>query len=358
MNALTRAWIRISRLDAPGRCDFYRMLAVMLNRLPLEVALKLIHDTETDDGRRPDRGLGPALRLWRLRLRSSHSDTPFSAALAGWVPDADMQILQAGERTSELPRSLRQLCELTERDGQLLRILRKFLVNPLFALAQLMIFTGVVQDMLMPLLSGVLPRAGWTGPAWLMGQTVDVLGALLPLMLVAVPAILLALVWVLPGLTGRVRVVLDRHPPFSWYRAVCGGKFMLTLAAMIAAGISEREALLLMRRRSSRWLNERLRAIEYALRTGSQSFGEALHATGMNFPDARLIRLLRALGSAAAAEMPALANEWLGTAAIDIEKGVRRFDLAVRLVLYGSIFICVAGVLDIVMSLLSRYGMG
>lgn len=341
-----------------GRLDFYETLRLVLNRLTLNDALRLIYETESDDGRKPRNGIAPAVAVWRYSLRNSSSDTPFSSALDGWVPSADVQIIEAGERSGDVQGALNRLSALTKRRGELSAIVWKSIISPLSNLGMLLLFIIMFEQSMVPMLIGVSPRNQWVGVAWAMGVAMDILGTVLPFILGAIPLFAVFLYWALPNMTGSVRRVLDGYPPFSWYRAIKGGEFMLTIAAMIDSGITEKECIEFLKYRASPWLRERLSAIDFALRTRAANVGEAMYASRMNFPDARLIRLLRALGSSAGAQMPSLADDWLNTVSATIDKSLGRTNSLIKLMLYSMVSLMIAGVFSIVMAMASKYGLG
>ena len=354
---MNRQWFRFWTFGAGARQDFYDQLQVLLGHMPLSKALEVIHNNETDDGESPNRGIAPGLAAWRYLMRNSRSDAPFSSALEGWVPSADVQIIEAGERSGDLRGALERVSRLTARRHYLSSVMRQYIFKPMLNIVLLLGMLVGLSQYMMPMLTNVMPRARWTGIPWFMGQVTDVMNNILPVILVLLPLLLFSLIWILPNMTGPLRRKLDDYPPFSWYRAVKGGEFMLTIAAMIGAGIPEMDSLLLLRRHAGPWLFERLRATELALRSGSADLGAAMYDARMNFPDGRLIRLLRTLGANASSKMPELAEEWLNTTGKTIEYSLQRFDMAVRLLLYTTSGLVIIGVFSITMSMMNGVGM-
>lgn len=114
-----------------------------------------------------------------------------------------------------------------------------------------------------------LVRAGtWFNSYWLWAALG--VACLITLLLVA-----------LPLLRGPVRDALDLFEPFRTYRHLEGGGFLFAIAVLFRAGLSEREALSLLRRHASAYMAERIRRLERI----DESFGHRIGRLGDEWPD-------------------------------------------------------------------------
>lgn len=91
----------------------------------------------------------------------------------------------------------------------------------------------------------------------------------------------------------RFRVYLDNVPPWSIYRLLVGSNFFLALGALLKAGVklddSQRKgALTQIKNYSPPYLALRINALQKEIRSG-RNFGEALEATGYQFPSQEII---------------------------------------------------------------------
>lgn len=106
-------------------------------------------------------------------------------------------------------------------------------------------------------------------------------------------AMAVLLFWSMPRWTGKVRVRLDKMPPYSIYRLMTGSSFLLSMAAMIGAGIHVPEGVRIMLRNSNPWLRERLSRVLFFIRDG-YDLGDSLYRINMDFPDYEIVNDLRA----------------------------------------------------------------
>ena len=63
-----------------------------------------------------------------------------------------------------------------------------------------------------------------------------------------------------PYWTGRLRAMLDKMPPWSFYRLLQGGSWLMSFSSMMVAGMQAAEALRKMMPVANPYLRERLRA--------------------------------------------------------------------------------------------------
>jgi type II secretory pathway component PulF len=110
----------------------------------------------------------------------------------------------------------------------------------------------------------------------------------------------------------KARIRLESIPPWSIYKVLQGSIFLLNMSVMLRAGISQLNALTILKRSAAPWLRERIDAIHYGVSSG-KDFGTALRLAGHQFPDAMAIHFLQVLATRKgfAKSMERFANRWL-----------------------------------------------
>ena len=148
-----------------------------------------------------------------------------------------------------------------------------------------------LSNSLFPALFSALPRGVvLEGPAAGLKATSDFFAAFGPYLLGALTLLPLGISRLLPVWTGRVRKFADELPLFSLYKSWTGLGFLLSLSSLLKTGVSLRDALEMLERRSPPYTAERLRAV---LVRDDVYLGEALGQSGYGWPDARTIKLIR-----------------------------------------------------------------
>ena len=128
------------------------------------------------------------------------------------------------------------------------------------------------------------------GAAATLEETSDFFAAFGPYALGGITLLPLGISRLLPVWTGQLRKLADALPLFSLYKQWTGLGFLISLSALLKAGVSLREALEKLERRSTRYTAERLQAV---LSRDDAYLGEALAQSGYGWPDPRTIKLIR-----------------------------------------------------------------
>eukprot|EP00887_Chlorella_sp_A99_P003778 scaffold31.g3778.t1 len=100
------------------------------------------------------------------------------------------------------------------------------------------------------------------------------------------------MLWSLPRRgNSNIRMLLEKFPPWSIYKAIQGATFLLNVAIMLKSGIPLYRTLELMRQFASPWLKERVETTMFGLRQG-RTLGVALANTEYDFPDKDVLPFL------------------------------------------------------------------
>ena len=118
-----------------------------------------------------------------------------------------------------------------------------------------------------------------------------------------------------------MRAKFDKAPPWNLYRIFVGVSWLLSLSALVNAGMPVSKALRMLRSNASPYLLYRMeRTLVYV--NNGENLGTALAMTNLNFPDKEVIGDLQIYAELdnfpTALDM--MANEWLEDAVRDIER--------------------------------------
>jgi type II secretory pathway component PulF len=157
---------------------------------------------------------------------------------------------------------------------------------------------------------------------------------------VALIGLICVVVWSLPNWTGELRIRADRFPPWSVYRLTVGVVWLYTLSIFMRSKIQISHIFndMLSSEASTPYLRERVQAILENSHEG-ESFGDALHASGMNFPDAVLVDDLRVYAKLPGFQkkLSELAQDWLTEGVELIQKRAKRINAGCVIFLIMSI---------------------
>ncbi len=286
-------WVGLHTFSAPNRARFYqRVIGLITGGAQLQQGIEFLY--ERSHRRSPS--TAQTVVLWHINhaLEEGHS---LGAALNGIAPPAEVMLIEAGELNNRLENSLEDCVSLIKNTSRM----REAVVGAL-SQAAMMLFVTVLSliamaDYVTPKLALAVSPSHWTGAGrslyvvsevvntWEFNVAIGILGA----MIIVLP-------FTFPYWTGRLRAVLDKMPPWSFYRLLQGGSWLMSFSSMMVAGMQAAEALRQMMPVANPYLRERLRALSWQLQSGVL-IGSALDNTGYEFPDNEVVEDLVAFES-------------------------------------------------------------
>ncbi|ECA7544030.1 type II secretion system protein F [Salmonella enterica subsp. enterica serovar Berkeley] len=278
------------------------------NGVPLIVSLTELHRFITDDGKKNKKNSAVVVMQWLTSLRNGDS---FSAAIEGWIPADEVSIISSGEISGDLSASLRSIILMNETKRKIRAALAGVLY-PVALLSSTCFFLYIFGTKVVPAFAQVLPVSRWQGA----GKTMYLLSYfvrnyLFDVILLII-ALIIAIVFTFSLWTGKIRKFIDVIPPWSIYKSVIGCGFLLSLSALLNAGIPSPEAIRIIFKTATPWYKERLVAIRQALFNGAPNIGEALYITGYNFPTKDMVMDIRTYAALDGFEamLNKLSEEW------------------------------------------------
>jgi type II secretory pathway component PulF len=275
------------------RLDFYDVFATYLDRSVRQPeALAEIREIEIEGRARFmdwSRPLAVAVPSWLHRILDCGER--FGLVMADWLPHDEAMIFAALAESGLTGQGLRDLARLSARQTAWKASLRRALTPLLGASALFIGGFWYLSATLFPSLLTALPQGvALDGAAAELKATSDVFAAYGPYLLGGVVLLPLTIGRALPLWTGAARKVVDELPLFGLYKTWTGLGFLLSLSALLKAGVSLRDALEMLERRAPPYTAERLRAV---LARDDAYLGDALAESGYAWPDPRTIKLIR-----------------------------------------------------------------
>jgi len=273
----------------PGaRYRIYRMLARLIDaEIDSRTALDFVYAVLSNDGRNPGEFGAVAVRHW---IAAHREHGRLSETLDGWVPNAEVLLIEAGERSGRFSEALGVMLRLNDKvasiRGQVIGKLT-YPVSMALLLAAVIFFLST--QFVPPLVAIHGAGRPWIGEA---GQAIAFLQWAqwgVPVTLAVLMAGTLAITLTLGRFHGPVRVLLDAIPPWSVHRVVSGTGFLAAVIVLMESGRGLVEALDLTRLGAPPYLAVKIDKIRAAMREG-EDFGAALLKTGDQFPDRELIK--------------------------------------------------------------------
>jgi type II secretory pathway component PulF len=266
------------------RLALYEMLAAMLtDGLPLDDCLRKLYEYDS----RAKAPLATILKKWIDRMGEGAS---FQEAIKDEVPAQELSLIAAGMGANDAVSGFRQACILVKGRMRLTGEIVSALSYP--AVLVLMMIGILVSTALwmLPLFAKDIPVTKW-GP-W--GQALYTVSKAItaygPYALVAGVALIALVVWSMPRWTGTGRAQADKVIPWSIYRMFSGAMFLLSLSALLKAGVPLGEAVRQVRTIASPWVRDHLALMQRSLSSG-KSYAVALNTGLLDKPLMRQVSI-------------------------------------------------------------------
>ena len=276
----------VFRLDDDKRMNLYRKIASLLgNDFTLMDALERCWRIESKDGRKKDEPFAIVLRAWQDGLERGLA---FDEAVRKWTPENETLMLSVSN-VSKLSSALHNLISVATGAKRIRKSLIDALTYPIFLFAMTAVVVIMVGLYLVPPLA---EAAGgdivWKGVAASLVMVAEYSELYWPHAASAIALTVLFVWWSMPRMSGRLRVMLDKLPPWNMYKVSVSVSWLMSLAAMVASGTGLSTALRMLSDSGSRYLRSNTEPAERLIENG-YNLGQALAKTGRHFPNDEII---------------------------------------------------------------------
>lgn len=287
-------WLSVKFYAAGGRVKLYKALARVLRQRDVNLTavlrdlyLRAYHRSKIDS---TTVVLGD---VYASLTRGEDIDRAF----ASFAKPIELMLIRGGqaagegrghnsdERRTGLQRAMQQILHLYDAQRETRKALFSAYSTLVLYATMIIISLLVVSDYVVPKIAVAFPTSHWTGIAYSMyavSKIVDSTG--FATLVGALIVILIAIPVSFPYWRGRLRDILDRHPPYSFYRLQEGGGWIVSIPALIENGrMNVLQAAKQTAALGKPWLRSHILRIVEGLNRG-MNFGDAMIGAG-GFPD-------------------------------------------------------------------------
>lgn len=283
-----------AQFGAAQRTELYRSIALLLdNGVRLDDALYELFNVFSDEQQRKGEPLAVVCMECYQALANGQK---LSQALKRWAPHQEVTLLAAGEQSGALSQALKDAIRTIAYKQRITAAVLSATLYPAFLYTIAGVLLWVISTLLVPKMAKLSDPDTWEGVGYALNIIAWSASNFGIYAVIALLAVLAAIFYSLPRLTGEIRIWLDRAPIYTTYRVLHGSTFLLNVSVMIRAGIPLHDTLLLLGKGAQPWLYERISAAIYGTRQGG-NLGVALDRAGHRFPDKRAVQFLKILAS-------------------------------------------------------------
>jgi type II secretory pathway component PulF len=311
-------------------------------KVPINTTLSMLWDLYSKHGRKPKEPMALMIREWQQRLSSGKS---LASAMEGWVSVPEQMIIEAGEQSDKLATALDDALQAANAGRGIRNAIVGGIIYPVILLGVLVGMLWGFSTKIVPTFATILPPEQWTGTPATTYMISQFIIEWLPMIGMIFMGAFTAALLSLPILTGPLRLVLDRLPPWSIYKITQGASFMIAMRGFISAGITVQDALRNMLKIGNPYFKERVSAMLSKMNMG-RNLGQAMLESGYNFPGDEIsgeISIYAELNDFSEA-LDLLAKEW-------INDSTQKAQAAAKVINYVMLFAMTAAVGSIAMTM-------
>jgi type II secretory pathway component PulF len=303
---ITSGWVRFNfKSNSKARKGLWRKLSKLLrDGIPLIAGLQEIRNL-----RKPSDPMSIAIDDW---IRGLNNGRKLSEVIHPWVSSEESMLILAGEQSGTLEDALQSVVKVSNAAASIKSALLGGLGYPSFLMLVAFGALYFFSFKIIPAFAKAARPEAWSGMAKTMMNSADFLQTWLIWLVFAFALLIIAFVVSLPRWNSPVRVILDRYAPYSIYRIMQGSSWLISIAALVGAGVRVETALQQLNTYSSAWAKVRLDAALKGLRSG-HDLGQSLNRSGYEFPDREIISDIRLYATKSGFDeaLRILGDEWI-----------------------------------------------
>jgi len=261
-----------------NRADLYYDIAVSLeDRVPLFTTFRKYESRA--------RRRNPGEALVYLEMMRALSSGSLTKAMRSIAPNSELLMIDALQSAGDIKMAegLKFLSETAEKTDAMAQAASSALKYPLTMLVVFSLMLVGFSLHVVPILTGLLPPEKWP----LLGRILYTISQIIThyglFLFIGIVALSSFFIYSLPRWHGRVRQVVDKFMPYSFYRDYSGAMLVVSLSMLLRSGVSLRSSLDRSLAFSSPWMRFHIRRILRSLaNANTANFGEAFKTGVLN----------------------------------------------------------------------------
>lgn len=214
------------------------------------------------------------LAIWLDKIKNGAT---FSQAIEGWVPEAELNLISAGEDGKGIETGLAEAIKFGKSAQKIKSTIIGGAMYPVVLLMVILGFTAMFSKQMAPTYLGILPLEKWPDA----GRYFYLFSKFIVDFWLVLIGGALAAAFVIGSTIGRwtgsLREIADAVPPWSVYKVYQACSFLIGLASMMQSGIPLNDSLIKIKKSSSPWLAKYIAEMLTNLKRGGKNFGQHLN---------------------------------------------------------------------------------
>jgi type II secretory pathway component PulF len=214
---------------------------------------------------------------------------PLADGMQEWFAQNVIEIIRVGEAGGALPETMKSAINMLSQRGVAYGAFVAAVSYPLLVIGIACIVIVYLNNSVFVQFRLIKPIDQWPESGRRLVALAQFIESWWWMALLAVGVIIFIFRRLLVNYTGELRPMLDKFPPFSFYRSFTSARLLETLGLLVSNGVVFKSAIKVMQYQANPYLNSHLVMMEHLLSMGKTNIADVL-ATGL-VNDSDLMRL-------------------------------------------------------------------
>lgn len=199
----------------------------------------------------------------------------FTEAIAKWIPMNEAMSIRAGMKSGDPVTGMLNTIDTLDSASVMKKTMISKLSYPAVLLMALVVLIFFFSVSIIPNIAQVMDPALWPESAQPLYSMATFVQEKWYVVLACVAALGTLLSWTLPRVVGPLRAVLDKFPPYSFYKAFHGANMLISMASLMRSGIPLVDSMHELRKMATPYMRSHLDKMIVRMSDGG-TLGEAL----------------------------------------------------------------------------------
>jgi type II secretory pathway component PulF len=214
---------------------------------------------------------------------------PLADGMREWFSLNVVEIIRVGESGGALAQTIKSAINMLSQQGVAKGAFVAALLYPLLVITIACILILYLDTVVFAQFRLIKPEESWPPEGQRLVSVASTIRYFWFIIIIGVIALAIILKQLMDKYVGGLRPILDRYPPFSFYRQLVAARILETLGLLVANGVVFKSAISVMQTQANPYMLSHLSKMEQQLGMGKTNIADVLDTGLIN--DADLMRL-------------------------------------------------------------------
>src|SRR3990167_4585555 len=217
---------------------------------------------------------------------------PLAEGMKDWFSMNVIEIIRVGEAGGALAQTIKSAINMLAQRGVAIGAFVGAMAYPLLVLVIACVVIIYLNNSVFEQFRLIKPIEEWPTAGQRFVQIANLIQNWWWIVITIIVSVVLILRWMMSNYVGEFRAILDRFPPFSFYRRLAAARMLETLGLLVANGVVFKSAIKVMQYQANPYLNSHLLMMEMLLGMGKTNIADVLDTGLVSGADLMRLRVM------------------------------------------------------------------